>query len=116
MMAEGSSHGESLSGAKATASVLLLAMCAGATDPFAFLQPDGVSPANMTGNLALAGMFTRTGYAETLQGAGCAVVGMIAGIAIAELLSRRGRNSNATLPRVRSILLATLVIQAMILV
>jgi uncharacterized membrane protein YoaK (UPF0700 family) len=54
--------------------LVLLAVASGAADAFAFLQLGGIFTANMTGNLVLAGMFTRPGWPVTLAGASTAVV------------------------------------------
>ena len=47
---------------------IVLAFAAGATDAFAFLQLSGVFTANMTGNLVLAGLTERSGYANSIGG------------------------------------------------
>jgi uncharacterized membrane protein YoaK (UPF0700 family) len=60
--------------ARATTIALVLASAAGATDAFAFLQLDGVFTANMTGNLVLAGLLQRPGYAASIVGIVVAVV------------------------------------------
>ncbi len=54
--------------------LVLLAVASGAADAFAFLQLGGIFTANMTGNLVLAGMFTRPDWPVTLAGAATAVV------------------------------------------
>jgi uncharacterized membrane protein YoaK (UPF0700 family) len=59
---------------RAAAIALVLAFAAGATDAFAFLQLQGVFTANMTGNLVLAGLFERPGYAGSIVGIVVAIV------------------------------------------
>lgn len=51
--------------------LVMLSFAAGAADAFAFLALSGTFTANMTGNLVLAAMFTRPGYAKTAL---CALV------------------------------------------
>ena len=57
---------------------VVLAFAAGATDAFAFLQLSGVFTANMTGNLVLAGLTEREGYANSIGGIVVAIVVFIA--------------------------------------
>ncbi|RKR76341.1 uncharacterized membrane protein YoaK (UPF0700 family) [Frondihabitans australicus] len=54
--------------------LVLLALASGATDAFAFLLLGGIFTANMTGNLVLAGLFSRPDWLSTLAGAVTAVV------------------------------------------
>lgn len=54
--------------------LVLLTLASGAADAFAFLVLGGIFTANMTGNLVLAGMFTRPGWPTTLAGALTAIV------------------------------------------
>ncbi|GAA0467491.1 membrane protein [Paractinoplanes deccanensis] len=58
----------------ATAAAFVLSFSTGAVDAFAFLELGGIFTANMTGNLILAGMYTRPDYLATLAGATVAVL------------------------------------------
>ena len=53
----------------------MLAFAAGATDAFAFLLLGGVFTANMTGNLVLAGLTERPGYATMIV---CVIIAILA--------------------------------------
>jgi uncharacterized membrane protein YoaK (UPF0700 family) len=57
--------------------LILLSFSAGAADAFAFLALGGIFTANMTGNLILAGMFSRPGYLLTLSGSLVALVAFV---------------------------------------
>lgn len=57
---------------------IVLAFAAGATDAFAFLQLSGVFTANMTGNLVLAGLTERSGYANSIGGIIVAILVFVA--------------------------------------
>lgn len=54
--------------------LILLGLATGAADAFAFLLLGGIFTANMTGNVVLAGMFSRPGWPTTLAGALTAIV------------------------------------------
>ena len=92
---------------------VVLSFAAGATDAFAFLQLGGIFTANMTGNLILAGLTQRPGYASTLLGASVAVIVFAAGV----YLSLRIARSTDTSRRGQVIVLAgTVAAQAAVLV
>lgn len=55
------------------AALLILSFTSGAADAFAFLLLKEIFTANMTGNLALVGMFTRGHYLSSLSGGAMAV-------------------------------------------
>ncbi len=74
-------------------SVVLLAFASGAADAFGFLELGGIFTANMTGNLVLAGLFTRPDYLATLAGAGAALAAFPVGLAVGFRLSRGSHRS-----------------------
>jgi uncharacterized membrane protein YoaK (UPF0700 family) len=79
--------------------LVLLAVATGAADAFAFLLLGGIFTANMTGNLVLAGMFTRPGWSTTLVGALTAIVAFAAAAAVAFRVTPRPRAGTVYAPR-----------------
>ena len=107
---------EARSGATPTpliAAAFVLSFSSGAIDAFAFLNLGGIFTANMTGNLILAGMYTRPEYVATLAGAAVAILAfagtLFAGFRLtdARLESRR--------PRVPTLLWVSAIIQGVVL-
>lgn len=75
----------------------ILSFGAGAADAFAFTALGQIFTANMTGNAILASMFTRSGYAVTLAGAGVAIGAFVLSLALGFLVTREAGGSKATL-------------------
>jgi len=91
---------------------IVLAFAAGATDAFAFLQLSGVFTANMTGNLVLAGLTERTGYANSIGGI---IVAILVFVAIL-YAAFRWTPAGSTHLRLVGVLAAALVAQSAVLV
>lgn len=95
--------------ATTTWAACLLSLSAGAVDAFAFLSLGGIFTANMTGNLILAGMFTRPEFGTTLLGAGAAIASFAATLYLAFRIAAARRGSASTL------LLASILAQGVVL-
>ena len=91
---------------------IVLALAAGATDAFAFLQLSGVFPANMTGNLVLAGLTERTGYADSIGGIIVAIIVFVAVLYTAFRVAPAGGKN----VRLVGVLAAALLAQSAVLV
>jgi uncharacterized membrane protein YoaK (UPF0700 family) len=104
-------------GARVRVALVLLALASGAADAFAFLLLGGIFTANMTGNLVLAGMFTRPGWPATLAGAVTAVV-VFAGATFSAFRFSPGPSSGTRYPprAVGALAAAALVAQSALVV
>jgi len=91
---------------------IVLAFAAGATDAFAFLQLSGVFTANMTGNLVLAGLTERSGYAASIGGIIVAIVVFVVVLYAAFRASPAGSNRS----RLVGVLATALIAQAAVLI
>ena len=91
---------------------IVLAFAAGATDAFAFLQLSGVFTANMTGNLVLAGLTERSGYAASIGGIIVAIVVFVVVLYAAFRASPVGSGHS----RLVGVLATALVAQAAVLI
>lgn len=111
----GASQSGTMSTTRIHVSLILLSLSAGAADAFAFLALGGIFTANMTGNLILTAMFTRTEFVTTLWTAIVAVVAF-AGVLYAAFRLTAGTAPGPGTPRrvVRRLVLPSLVIETVV--
>lgn len=92
--------------------LVLLSLSSGTADAFAFLALNGTFTANMTGNLVLAGLFTRPEFARTVV---CSILAILAFAALTYAGFRLIRAMPHADPRtvLRRLLLPSLALQAL---
>lgn len=70
------------------AAAMILCFSSGTLDAFAFQQLGGIFTANMTGNVILSGLFSKSGYAATLVGSLAAIAAFMLALYLGFILTR----------------------------
>jgi uncharacterized membrane protein YoaK (UPF0700 family) len=93
--------------------LILLSFSAGAADAFAFLALGGIFTANMTGNLILAGMFSRPDFWSTLAASLTAIVAF-AGVLFAAFRLTRSGSPVARRSLLRRLIVPSIALQSVV--